>query len=94
MTDFKAIDFFRDDDLIVDPYPYFEAIAAEGPVRPEPHHGVVMVTGYDEAMAIYSDTDTFSSCNCGHRAVPRVPRAARGRRRQRPHRASTATSCR
>ena len=29
----------------------------------EPHHGVVMVTGYEEAMAVYRDTATFSSCN-------------------------------
>ena len=36
MTDFKALDFFRDDDLIVDPYPYFEAIRAEGPPGASP----------------------------------------------------------
>ena len=29
----------------------------------EPHHGVVMVTGFEEAMAVYNDPATFSSCN-------------------------------
>ena len=73
MTDFKALDFFRDDDLIVDPYPYFEAIRAEGPAWREPHHEVVMVTGYDEAMAIYSDTETWSSCTAVTGPFPGFP---------------------
>ena len=29
----------------------------------EPHRGVVMVPGYDEATAVYHDPDTFSICN-------------------------------
>ncbi|HME47535.1 cytochrome P450, partial [Mycobacterium sp.] len=28
----------------------------------EDHHGVTMVTGWDEAVAVYNDADTFSSC--------------------------------
>ena len=32
MDNYEDIDFFRDDAMIVDPYPYFEAIRAEGPV--------------------------------------------------------------
>jgi cytochrome P450 len=32
-------------------------------VQREPHHDVVMVTGYEEAIAVYHDTDTFSSAN-------------------------------
>ena len=31
MDNYEAIDFFRDDAMIVDPYPYFEAIRTEGP---------------------------------------------------------------
>ncbi|HWC36832.1 MAG TPA: cytochrome P450 [Mycobacteriales bacterium] len=61
-VDFDAVDFFRDDTLIPDPYPYFDYLRAKCPVQPEPHHGVVMVTGYDEACEIYSDAETFSSC--------------------------------
>lgn len=61
-VDFETIDFFRDDSLIPDPYPYFDYLRAKCPVQLEPHHNVVMVTGYDEACEIYSDAETFSSC--------------------------------
>ena len=63
MTDFDTIDFFRDPDLVADPFPYFAWLRSECPVRREAHHDVVMVTGYDEAVAVYHDTATFSSCN-------------------------------
>ena len=62
MIDIDAIDFFRDEGLLVDPYPYLEALQNECRVRREPHHGVVMITGYDEATAIYNDAERFSSC--------------------------------
>ncbi|MFD0689821.1 cytochrome P450 [Actinomadura fibrosa] len=62
MRDYEALDFFRDEELVADPYPYYEALRGKCPVQREPHHGVVMVTGYDEALQVYNDTDTFSSC--------------------------------
>src|SRR5262245_27474866 len=62
MTDFDAVDFFRDNDFIADPYPYFEFLRSECPVRREPHHGVMMVTGLEEAVEVYRDTDTYLSC--------------------------------
>jgi cytochrome P450 len=62
LSDFDQIDFFRDDAFVADPFPYFAALRSECPVRREPHHGVVMVTGYDEAIAVYNDAETFSSC--------------------------------
>jgi cytochrome P450 len=61
VTDFEKIDFFRDDALVEDPYPYFEYLRAQGPAPREPHQGVVMITGYDEAVQIFHDTDTYSS---------------------------------
>jgi cytochrome P450 len=63
MTDYDATDFFRGDELIADPYPYFDWLRSQCPVRREPHHDVTMVTGYDEAVAVYNDAQTFSSCN-------------------------------
>jgi cytochrome P450 len=63
LRDWRTIDFFLDDSLVEDPYPYFEALRAECPVLPLPHHGVVAVTGYDEAHEVYRGTETFSSCN-------------------------------
>ena len=63
MTDWTTIDYFADPSLVDDPYPYFDELRAECPVLSLPHLGVVAVTGYDAAMEIYKDTDTFSSCN-------------------------------
>jgi cytochrome P450 len=63
LPDWRTTDFFLDDTLVEDPYPYFEQLRAECPVLPLPHHGVVAVTGYDEAHEVYRDTETFSSCN-------------------------------
>jgi cytochrome P450 len=61
--DFDTVDFFRDESLIPDPYPYFDALRERCPVLREPNHDVVMVTGYDEAIEVYRDAETFSSCN-------------------------------
>lgn len=60
---FDGVDFFRNRTLTVDPYPYFEHLRSQCPVVREPHHGVYMVTGYDEAISVYRDPATYSSCN-------------------------------
>jgi cytochrome P450 len=73
MTDFDAVDFFRDPDYIADPYPYFEFLRAEGVVRREPHHDVVMVTGLEEAVEVYRDTDSYSSCTSVTGPFPGFP---------------------
>jgi cytochrome P450 family 150 subfamily A5 len=78
MGEFDQIDFFRGDDLIVDPYPYFDYLRARCPVETEPHHGVVMVTGYSEAVSVYTDPDTFSSCNSVTGPFPGFPVPLRG----------------
>jgi len=62
MKNIDDMDFFRGDELLDDPYPYFDALRTECPVRREPHHGVVMVTGFEEVVAVYNDSKTFSSC--------------------------------
>jgi cytochrome P450 len=63
MTDYDSVDFFADTSLLEDPYPYFDHLRSKCPVLPTPHHGVVAVSGYEEAAEIYLDPDTFSSCN-------------------------------
>src|ERR1700730_3277613 len=63
MSDFEAANFFTDDSIHVDPYPYFDHLRQLGPIRQERHYGVYMVTGYDEAITIYNDAVNFSSCN-------------------------------
>jgi cytochrome P450 family 150 subfamily A5 len=78
VSDFDAIDFFRDDTLVGDPYPYFDHLRERCPVQREAHHDVVMVTGYDEAVAVYHDTATFSSCNSVTGPFPGFPVALEG----------------
>jgi cytochrome P450 len=60
--EFEAHDFFRSDRFITDPYPYFDYLREQSPVTREPHNGIVMVTGYSEALEIYNDPVRFSSC--------------------------------
>jgi cytochrome P450 family 150 subfamily A5 len=73
VSDFDAVDFFRDSTFVADPYPYFDFLRAQCPARREPHHDVMMVTGYDEAVAVYHDTATFSSCNSVTGPFPGFP---------------------
>jgi cytochrome P450 family 150 subfamily A5 len=60
--DFGTVDFFRARPLYQNPYPYYEWLREHGPVWQEPHRGVYMITGYEEAIAVYNDHATFSSC--------------------------------
>lgn len=62
-TDYDSVDFFSDTSLVEDPYPYYEHLRARCPVLALPVHNVVAVTGYDEAVEVYRDPETFSSCN-------------------------------
>jgi cytochrome P450 family 150 subfamily A5 len=77
--DYDAIDFFRGNELVSDPYPYFDWLRASCPVKQEPQFGVYMVTGYDEACAVYANNDTFSSCNSVTGPFPGFPVPLEGR---------------
>ena len=81
-SDFDAIDFFRAGPLYQNPYPYYEYLREHGPVWREPHHGVVMVTGYEEAIEVYHDTDDVLELQRGGRAIRQLAGSARGRRHQ------------
>ena len=72
-TNFDEIDFFRDTTFVADPYPFFDHLRAQCPVQRESHHEVVMVTGYEEAIAVFHDTATFSSCNSVTGPFPGFP---------------------
>ena len=73
------IDFFRGNELVDDPYPYFDWLRAQCPVHREAAHRVFMVTGYEEAAAVYAATDTFSSCNSVTGPFPGFPVRLEGR---------------
>jgi cytochrome P450 len=72
-TDLDATDYFRSGRLIRDPYAYWDSLRTASPVYQEPHHGVFMVTGYDEVLAVYRDPQTFSSCNSVTGPFPGFP---------------------
>lgn len=73
MTETDRADFFRGSEYVGDPYPYFQALREECPVQVEPFHGVVMVTGYEEAVSIYTNPAVFSSCNSVTGPFPGFP---------------------
>ncbi|OBF25434.1 cytochrome P450 [Mycobacterium sp. ACS4331] len=73
MTELEKLDFFTDQSLVADPYPYMEAMRSGCPVRREPHQNVLVVTGYDEAVAVFGDSDTFSSCTAVTGPFPGFP---------------------
>jgi cytochrome P450 len=62
-TDFSDTEFFTDPGVAHDPYPYYEYLRAQCPVTRVPSSGVVAVTGYDELVAVYRDSATFSAVN-------------------------------
>ena len=73
MAELEELDFFTDQSLVADPYPYIEAMREGCPVRREPHKDVLVVTGYDEAVAVFGDADTFSSCTAVTGPFPGFP---------------------
>lgn len=73
-----SMDFFRDERLVGNPYPYFAALRDRCPVASESHHSVAMVTGWQEAVDVYNDTQTFSSCISVTGPFPGFPVELRG----------------
>jgi len=67
------LDYFSSESLTPDPYLYFALLRGECPVRREPHHDVMMITGHEEATAVYVDPETFSACNAMTGPFPGFP---------------------
>jgi cytochrome P450 family 150 subfamily A5 len=82
VADIDAINFFTDRDVVADPFPYFAASRQQCPVRPEPHHNVTMVTGYEEALQVYSAPESFSSCTSVTGPFPGFPVPLAGKSQQ------------
>jgi cytochrome P450 len=79
MADFDSIDFFTDVSVVNDPSPYFDHVRAKCPVWRETHHGAVMVTGYTEAMEVFTKhREIFSSCVAVTGPIPPLPFTPRG----------------
>ena len=73
MTDPDNRNFFTDPDLVANPFEYFDHLRSQCPVQREPHHNVMMVTGYREAIEVYNDANGFSACNSVSGPFPGFP---------------------
>jgi cytochrome P450 len=62
MTSFETRNWFTDESLAQDPYPFAAELRARCPVQPVPPEGVIAVTGYEEVSEILRRHDTFSAC--------------------------------
>jgi cytochrome P450 len=60
-SDFETVDYFTDESLVPDPYPYFDHLRAKCPVTQATPFKVLAVTGYNEALSVYKNP-AFSSC--------------------------------
>jgi len=63
LRNYDGVNFYMDEDLHQDPYDYYDYLHSRGSVVPLDEFGVVAVAGYEEALAVYRDNDTFSACN-------------------------------
>ncbi|ALJ21947.1 cytochrome P450 [Microbacterium sp. No. 7] len=59
----NEVDFFTDREVAARAEPYFDHMLAHHPVFREPKYGVVIVTGYEEALQVYHQPDVYSSIN-------------------------------
>ncbi|MBV1689402.1 cytochrome P450 [Novosphingobium sp. G106] len=57
-------DFYSDPAIIDRPKDYFGMLRARAPVAWEPHHGTLMVTGFEEANAVLTDKSGVYSNAC------------------------------
>jgi len=62
MTDFDSIDYFTDPSVVRDPHPYFDHLRSRDPVGCPISNGVLAVTGWEAANAVYKDVESYSSC--------------------------------
>ncbi|MFT4233678.1 MAG: cytochrome P450 [Microbacterium sp.] len=58
-----VVDFFTDAQIAEKAEPYFDYMLEHHPVYREPKYGVVIVTGYEEALQVYHQPDVYSSIN-------------------------------
>ena len=77
VNEFTEMDFFRDQRLVENPYPYYEALRQQCPVTREDHYGVTMVTGWDEAVRGAERCRDVLVVHLGDRPVSRLSGAAR-----------------
>jgi cytochrome P450 len=66
-------DFFTDPEILQDPTPWYAALRERGPVWREPHHGVVILSGIEEILEVYSDHENFSAIVAALGPLVKIP---------------------
>jgi len=56
-------DYFTDHSVLLDPYEYFEAVRARGPICWMEDRGYLLVTGFDECVEVHRNSNDFSALN-------------------------------
>ncbi|WP_099023778.1 cytochrome P450 [Mycolicibacterium palauense] len=72
-SDYDTLDFFTDQSLVPNPYPYFDHLRSRCPVLKTSNYGVVAVTGHEEASVVYKDAEVYSSCIAVGGPFPPLP---------------------
>jgi cytochrome P450 len=58
----EDLDFYTDPSVVDDPWPWFAELRSECPVKHLPGRDVFAVTGYEAALEVLRDPESFSSC--------------------------------
>ena len=77
-NDLTGIDFFRDERLVDDPYPIYEALRSKCPVEREDHYGVDDGHGLAGSRRRLQRRRDVLVVHLGHRPVSRIPGSAGG----------------
>ncbi len=73
MTDLASSDYFTDGEIAQSPFEYFDHVRSHNPVYREPHHGVVVVTGYQEVVEGFKNSEALSAVNSIGGPFPPLP---------------------
>lgn len=71
--DLSKIDYYNESSIINDPHPYFEHLRSQSPVQKLPYYDVYAVTGYEEALQVFNDTDIYSALVASTGPFPALP---------------------
>jgi len=73
MVALEARDYFTDRGILQDPYAFFEAVRAHGPVYQPPGRDYLIVTGFDETLEVLANAQDFSAVNALQGAAAPLP---------------------
>jgi cytochrome P450 len=61
MSRLEDQDYFTNYEVAKNPYPFFDAVRAHGPVWQPPGKDYLIVTGFDEALEVFNNSNDFSA---------------------------------